>query len=202
MRRLPSPGAVLGGLALLVALGGTSYAAISLPANSVGTKQLKANAVVTSKVKDGSLKAVDFAPGQIPAGSPGAPGAPGPAGPTGAAGPSDAYSKFTNGPVAVPAALTTLTSLSIPQGGNYVIVGKMWFDGAGGIATCQLQAGGDTDSTQTYAATGTPEGTKNLVVHTFAGADSVNYKCSATGTVAAHDIKVTAIRVGNSVNTS
>lgn len=37
-------------LALFVALGGTSYAAITLPANSVGTKQLKKNAVTRSKI--------------------------------------------------------------------------------------------------------------------------------------------------------
>jgi hypothetical protein len=37
-------------LALFVALGGTSYAAIKLPANSVGSKQLKTHAVTPSKV--------------------------------------------------------------------------------------------------------------------------------------------------------
>jgi hypothetical protein len=73
-------------LALTVALGGTSYAAIKLPKNSVGSKQLKKNAVTGSKVKDGSLFSNDFAAGQLPrgpkgdAGAPGAPGAPGAAG--------------------------------------------------------------------------------------------------------------------------
>jgi hypothetical protein len=47
-------------------MGGTSYAAIKLPANSVGTKLIKSNAVVASKSKDGSLGAKDFAPGQMP----------------------------------------------------------------------------------------------------------------------------------------
>ena len=42
-------------LALLVALGGTGYAAIKLPANSVGTKQLKRGAVIGVKVKSNSL---------------------------------------------------------------------------------------------------------------------------------------------------
>jgi hypothetical protein len=37
----PSPALVVSAVALSVALGGTSYAAIVLPANSVGTKQLK-----------------------------------------------------------------------------------------------------------------------------------------------------------------
>ena len=58
-------------LALVVALGGTSYAVVSLPPNSVGTAQLRANAVVSSKVKNRSLLAVDFKAGQIPTGPPG-----------------------------------------------------------------------------------------------------------------------------------
>jgi hypothetical protein len=47
-------------VALAVALGGTSYAALSLPANSVGTKQLKRNAVIGSKVKPHSLTGRDI----------------------------------------------------------------------------------------------------------------------------------------------
>jgi hypothetical protein len=47
-------------LALFVALGGTSYAVTSLPANSVGTKQLQKNAVKSTKVKNGSLRLLDF----------------------------------------------------------------------------------------------------------------------------------------------
>jgi hypothetical protein len=38
-------------IALIVALGGTGYAAVSLPKNSVGSKQLKKNAVTGSKIK-------------------------------------------------------------------------------------------------------------------------------------------------------
>ena len=44
-RYLPSPAMVVACLALLVALGGTSYAAIKLPRNSVGNIQLKRGAV-------------------------------------------------------------------------------------------------------------------------------------------------------------
>ena len=72
-------------LALFVALGGTSYAAIRLPANSVGTKQVTKNAIVSSKVRNGSLLRQDFKAGQLPTGS-GAQGAAGPAGATGATG--------------------------------------------------------------------------------------------------------------------
>ncbi len=76
-------------LALLVALGGTGYAAIKLPANSVGTAQRRSNAVTTAKVKNGSLLSPDFKSGQIPVGSPGAQGPQGAKGDTGPAGPVD-----------------------------------------------------------------------------------------------------------------
>jgi hypothetical protein len=44
-------------IALFVALGGTTYAATSLPKNSVGTKQLKKNAVTASKLRKGAVTA-------------------------------------------------------------------------------------------------------------------------------------------------
>jgi hypothetical protein len=46
LRRMPSPAMVAAFIALAVALGGTSYAAIKLPRSSVGTAQLQKNAVV------------------------------------------------------------------------------------------------------------------------------------------------------------
>ena len=55
--RPPSPAMAVALAALFVALGGTSYAAFSLPKNSVGTKQLKKNAVTTSKIKKGAVTA-------------------------------------------------------------------------------------------------------------------------------------------------
>jgi hypothetical protein len=88
VRRRPSPATVIACIALAVALGGTSYAAVSLPRNSVGTAQLKNNAVTTAKVKNHSLLRVDFRAGQVPAGRVGPPGPAGPAGPTGATGPT------------------------------------------------------------------------------------------------------------------
>lgn len=90
-------------VALFLALGtGGAYAASRLSANSVGTAQLKKNAVVSSKVKDRSLKAIDFARGQLPPGPQGAkgdigsPGPQGPGGPKGDIGPSDGYAVSTD----------------------------------------------------------------------------------------------------------
>jgi hypothetical protein len=58
-RRLkaPSPALTISLIALFVALGGTTYAATSLPSNSVGTKQLQKNAVTAPKIKRGAVTA-------------------------------------------------------------------------------------------------------------------------------------------------
>jgi hypothetical protein len=66
------------------------------PANSVGTAQLKKNAVTGLKLKDGTLTAAKFKKGQLPAGpigpkgDAGPAGSPGPKGDTGATGASGA----------------------------------------------------------------------------------------------------------------
>src|SRR5690348_15484709 len=78
MRHRPAPALVVAVVALVLALGGTGYAAATLPKNSVTSKQ----------VVDRSLRAADFAPGQLPPGRTGATGATGPAGPQGPAGPA------------------------------------------------------------------------------------------------------------------
>lgn len=59
-RLRPSPAMIVAIIALVLALGGTSYAAIMLPAGSVGTKQLQKNAVIGSRVKNGSLSVADI----------------------------------------------------------------------------------------------------------------------------------------------
>jgi len=83
-------------MALFVALGGASYAAIKLPANSVGAAQIKKNAVDSNKVKDRSLLATDFKAGQLPRGETGATGAAGATGATGQTGATGA--RGTAGP--------------------------------------------------------------------------------------------------------
>jgi hypothetical protein len=92
VRLRPSPAMVVACTALLFALTGAGYAAGMLGPNTVGTKQLKSNAVISSKVKNSSLLAADFKAGQLPQGpkgdkgDPGAPGAPGAPGQQGAPG--------------------------------------------------------------------------------------------------------------------
>jgi hypothetical protein len=83
---------VVASLALFAALGGSSYAAISITGKQVRDGSLSGrdvhNATLTSKdVRDQSLRAQDFKQGQLPAGPQGSKGEPGVAGPAGPAGP-------------------------------------------------------------------------------------------------------------------
>ena len=74
--RRPSPALAIACLALGVALGGTSYAAVRIPAKSVGREQLRngsvglstlrANSVDATKVVNGSLRSADFGKGVLP----------------------------------------------------------------------------------------------------------------------------------------
>jgi len=94
--RLPLPAMIIACVALVVALGGVSYAATVLPKNSIGTAQLQRkavtgkkiakNAVTGPKVANATLTAADFKAGQLPAGPKGDPGPKGDKGDTGAPG--------------------------------------------------------------------------------------------------------------------
>jgi hypothetical protein len=62
---------------------GQAASRLVLPKNSVGSAQIKKNAVTGPKVKNGSLLAADFKAGQLPRGPQGPKGDPGPQGPKG-----------------------------------------------------------------------------------------------------------------------
>lgn len=91
--RRPSPAMVVAWAALIISLGGTSYAAIKLPKNSVASKHIKkggvansdirSNSVTSQKVRNGTLLATDFAGGQLPGAPRGPQGLPGAVGPKG-----------------------------------------------------------------------------------------------------------------------
>jgi hypothetical protein len=99
---------VLACLALFVALGGTSIAAVTaLPRNSVGTAQ----------VKNYSLLKVDFKRGQLPAGPAGPTG---PAGPAGPAGPGARWALVSpNGSIVVQSG--GITASAKPGPGQYIL---------------------------------------------------------------------------------
>jgi hypothetical protein len=61
----PSPALAVSGVALILALGGTSYAAFTLPKSSVGTKQLKNGAVTAKKLHRGAVTSATISHGAV-----------------------------------------------------------------------------------------------------------------------------------------
>ena len=133
-------------LALFIALGGTSYAVTALPKNSVGTQQIKKDAVTGAKVKNGSLSSADFAAGTLlkgDTGASGATGATGPQGATGAAGPAGAqyssvYGDSQTNPIALNAVSVASGTIYLDQAGQYAMFAR--FDTT---LTANMCAGGD-----------------------------------------------------------
>ena len=125
-------------LALLLALGGVSYAATALPRNSVGPTQLRNNTVTSTKVKNGSLSILDLTTRtrQVLAGTDGRNGengVPGATGATGPRGPSDVYTSLTTAP----------STATLPAG-TYLVFGFASSVTPG--TTCALTAGAFSDT--------------------------------------------------------
>jgi len=136
--RWPSPALVVASVALVVALGGTGYAALKLPRNSVGASQIKTDAVTSVKIRNGSLRMADFQRGDAPegapgaAGAPGAPGAPGARGPEGPAGSSAGYAGLRSD-VLVDVYDKVIITKDLPAG-KYILSATVDARGAGSAA--------------------------------------------------------------------
>jgi hypothetical protein len=114
-------GNVIATIALFVALGGSSYAAITLPRNSVGANQIRTGGVRSSEVKDRTLGARDLTVGarRFLKSQEGAQGPQGPQGERGPQGPSG------TGGGSVGLTYKTVTGTALPGG-----------DPSGATATC------------------------------------------------------------------
>jgi hypothetical protein len=120
-------------LALFVALGGSSYAALQLPKASVGAKQLKKNAVSSPKVKPGSLLVNDFKRSQRtrlrgPQGLPGPAGAQGTTGPPGPTYGSAGTTFAGATPSPNPEGDHASHAMTIPTGGRLYVFGRGTLD--------------------------------------------------------------------------
>jgi hypothetical protein len=151
-RTRPSPAMIVAVVALIAALGGTSYALSKLPKNSVGSQQLRkgavkgadmaGDAVTAAKVTDGSLLAADFEAGQLPAG---------PAGATGPVGPSNAFvAADEHHDVGIPVETHTVLTEELPAG-DYTFTASAGIENISGspaVFTCSIIASvGDLDET-------------------------------------------------------
>lgn len=206
-------------IALVFAMTGAGYAAGMLGPNTVGTKQLKKNAVISSKVKNGSLLKADFKAGQLPAGpqgpagAPGAPGATGAAGAAGARGPSDSYEHKLSAAVTSAANTPKTITLSNLPAGSYAIFGTAVLGSTAGSARsssrCILAAEGDSDYSWERLDDGFYGGINTELVHTFASTGTVTMTCVVVDQAwilgqGANDTttKIVAIRTDTATKTS
>jgi hypothetical protein len=161
MSHRPSPAMVVAFIALLAGLGTSAYAQLTIPRNSVGTPQLKRNAVTSSKVRNGSLLRRDFRAGQLPRGPQGPQGPPGPVGPAGPTGPRGLTGERgltgPQGPQGPPGATTVTVYSSTATNTNTATVvcalPTQRATGGGGTAVF-----GDLISSRPQQAAGTPTG--------------------------------------------
>lgn len=192
---------VMATIAVFIALGGTSYAVVKLPRNSVGTEQ----------VKNRSLRSEDLARGAIAA----VRGPRGPEGPQGAAGPQ--------GPAGVASIITAeeraVMPLSLTPGGSANVVellappGRWWFigsasavnEGVGDQFRCHIVFGQTMGAASTVARVGvdaTSSLAANLVLHegrTLTATTAVRLRCHHDGALSGGNPRIdhgqlTAIR--------
>jgi len=135
---------VMATVAVFIAIGGTSYAAITLPVNSVGAKQLRsgsvgkaevrARAITSSKIRNGSITSADIASTTRGA----LRGEPGPPGPAGVA----LRASINSGGTQVAG---NATGTLAPGGGAFVVEFGRSLDGCIPTATLARNVGGGVD---------------------------------------------------------
>jgi hypothetical protein len=181
---------------------GQAAGRIVLGKNSVGTAQLKKNAVTGAKVKNGSLRAVDFGAGQLPAGPQGPRGDTGARGPQGDRGPSNGYiHPWSNSPIYIDGAQgATLATLNLPAG-KYIVFAKTvaatTFNG-GVTVQCTLTAGDGYDYSAFFVhpTAGQAETTALNIGVTLASAGHAQLWCRGLGqTTWARDYSMSAVKV-------
>jgi hypothetical protein len=184
-------------VALVIALGGTSYAAIKLPKNSVTSVQ----------VKDKSLLKKDFKTGQLPAGKTG------PTGPAGAAGAGSTV--VVNRAEALDALVPgtgsqIVQTVSLPAG-DWALTAKFVAENAtatpGGTLACTLAIGGAVvDSLGPGAGIDFDQGaTSNTLTGagTLGGPGTATVVCNTNNTVTAGSYRarsITAISASSLAN--
>jgi collagen triple helix repeat protein len=195
-------------LALFLALGGAAYAATQLPRNSVGTGQLKAEAVTAGKIAKKARQQLQGATGpqgpQGKTGKAGAKGATGARGAQGATGAKGAPGIDGTGPAfEVVGTNKAIPGLIVAQGlapGSYVISADLTLSNpsATAVVTCTLTGGGEATTT---VAAGSFTTMSLSVTANFKTATAVGLNCSGGAGIAATSANMIATQVKSQVRT-
>jgi len=180
-------------MALFVALGGASYAAVKIPKNSVGNTQLRKDAVTSAKVKDRSLLATDFKTGQLPRGATGATGAAGASGVTAANGTSGSSLGITL--TGTPQEVMSTTVSSGPAG-RMVVTGSFRMYNqtvAAGGSSCGVNIDGVPASQPTWTFGGVVQNVAEYIINNDW---QVPVVASAAVTAGTHTASVICTKVG------
>jgi hypothetical protein len=185
-------------LALFLALGGAAYAATQLPRNSVGTAQLRKEAVTAGKIAKKTRKQLQGATGPAgpqgqqgktgktgakgAAGAKGAQGIQGPRGANGSDGTGPAFEVVTAGPKSTEGEGQIL---SLPLGaGAYVITADVMGHNGTGVESeplpiaCTLHAESEQSGEMTATiADGDTQSISVSLTHTFGSAGTVTLVC-------------------------
>lgn len=196
---------VVATIALFIALGGASYAAVQIPRNSVGREQLRDGAVTKKKINPYTWAAMQ---GQVgPAGSPGQIGPDGPIGLTGDQGPTGATGEtgstgatgddgvsrvvaFHDPYIQIPSEnpLNTIASIEVPAGSWMLsAVGSLGVPVGGpnaGGSQCQFQGGLIFDNLFAFDYDGPLSNVPLVMQHVVqlsAETTTINLQCDADG---------------------
>ena len=172
---------VIAMIALFVALGGTSYAAVK-----IGSKQIKNNSIQSVDIKNRTIKSTDIAPGVI-----------------GATLQSSAGQvSRDSGPTDVNASqqYTTVATMGNIAPGSYLLLAKT--NQNGNTLTdgrCRLAADNDADySNRGLRAQGTADSHSLALVHTFGGTGAAVLSCRVSdGKWSTADSKIIAVKVSS-----
>lgn len=193
--------------ALVIALGGTSYAAAMITGDDI-----KNGTVTTADVKNHTLKVKDFSAGtksqltgasgaRGPAGAPGPTGATGPAGAQGPAGLSNVASVYNDDPTVMTGSFKTVLSLQL-QPGSYMITGKALVGrtATNARAQCNVESPGATDiAIASIPDNGVFQTLMGNVVVTTTSPGTARLDCTGANSRVLWK-KLTAVKVGSVTN--
>jgi hypothetical protein len=194
--RRPSAAVIISLVALFVSLGGAGYAAVSIPNNSVGTSQLKNNAVSYRKIVPGAVGNVRANLNQLQARVTGKCGLSSGIGSIDSAGkvscnPSLPPQAGVTNTVTVPSTLTTVNSLVLQRAGSYLALANPTATLSGNVlpqrvtVSCTLTVGSSSQTRSATINTGTSPatGSASIPLQVAGGSGNSGVSCSSSSSV-------------------